>query len=274
MPIFSQLRIFPLNTNTGLRKMQSVTAEEKFQFDLEGYLVVKGVLSDAEVAELNALADEAWPGEHDSSGLRRTSEVSQWGPRFRDLIDHPGIIPYLVEFMGPKFRVDHDYSMFMRRGELRSGLHGGPSPYSYEGDHWYRYTDGVIRNGLSVFTYNLSACRAGDGGFACVPGSHKSPLIGSIPGEVRRFERPAHYVVQPPVEAGDVIIFTEALVHGTMPWNAAHERRALLYKYSPGHSSWASEYYDPANYPGATEQQFRIMAAPSVGSRPDSVQEA
>ena len=55
MPIFSQLRIFPLNTNTGLRKMQSVTAEEKFQFDLEGYLVVKGVLSDAEVKALHDL---------------------------------------------------------------------------------------------------------------------------------------------------------------------------------------------------------------------------
>ena len=39
--------------------MQGLTPEEKFQFDLEGYLVVPGVLSRSEVYELNALADAA-----------------------------------------------------------------------------------------------------------------------------------------------------------------------------------------------------------------------
>ena len=250
-----------------------MTEEERFLFDLEGYLVVPGVLSPQGVAELNELADEAWPGEHDETGLRRTSNVSQWGPRFRDLIDHTNIVPYLIELLGPKFRIDHDYCMFMRRGTSRSRLHGGPSPQSYEGDHWYRFhLDGTIRNGLTVFTYNLSDCGPEDGGFACVPGSHKTNLRSGIPQDVIRFERDAHYVRQPPVKAGDVIIFTEALVHGTLAWDADHERRALLYKYSPGHSSWSSTYYDPDDYPGATEQQIRIMAAPSVGSRPDSVQ--
>ena len=38
--------------------MQTMTAEERFQFDLEGYLVVPGVLTASEVVELNELADE------------------------------------------------------------------------------------------------------------------------------------------------------------------------------------------------------------------------
>jgi ectoine hydroxylase-related dioxygenase (phytanoyl-CoA dioxygenase family) len=97
-------------------------------------------------------------------------------------------------------------------------------------------------------------------------------LIADIPVAVRKLQHPAHYVRQPAARAGDVLIFTEALVHGTMPWKADHERRALLYKYSPGHSSWQSEYYDSADYPGVSEQQIRIMAPPSVGGRPDSVQ--
>ena len=100
--------------------MQKMTPEEKFQFDLEGYLVIPGALSPQEVVELNELADQAWPGEHDETGLRRTSNVAQWGPRFRDLMDHPNIVPYLIELMGPKFRIDHDYSMFMQRGTSRS----------------------------------------------------------------------------------------------------------------------------------------------------------
>ena len=253
--------------------MSGMSDEEKFEFDLGGYLVIREVLSSVEVAELNALADEAWSGEYDEAGFRSTDNVSRWGPHFRDLIDHPGIIAYLVDLLGPKFRIDHDYCIFTRRGTTRLGLHGGPSPqYDIGGDHWYRYFDGTIRNGLTVFSYCLSDAGPGDGGFTCVPGSHKTNLSEGMPADVATFERAAHYVYQPTVRAGDVIVFTEALIHGTMVWNADHERRSLLYKYSPGHSSWSGTYYDPVDYPGATDQQIRIMAPPSVGNRPDSVQ--
>ena len=251
-----------------------MTDEERFEFDLGGYLVIPEVLNSVEVAELNTLADEAWPGEYDVTGFRSTDNVSRWGPRFRDLIDHRRIVPYLVDLLGPKFRIDHDYGIFMRRGTHRLRLHGGPSPqYEVGGDHWYRYFEGTIRNGLTVFSYCLSDVGPGAGGFACAPGSHKTNLSSALPADVGTFERPAHYVRQPPMRAGDVLIFTEALIHGTMPWDADHDRRALLYKYSPGHSSWSNTYYDPANYPGATDQQIRIMAPPSVGERPDSVQD-
>jgi ectoine hydroxylase-related dioxygenase (phytanoyl-CoA dioxygenase family) len=86
-----------------------------------------------------------------------------------------------------------------------------------------------------------------------------------------RFERPAEYVVQPPVEAGDALIFTEALVHGTMPWHGSHERRALLYKFSPGYSAWSQKYPNPEDYENLTEQQRRILSPPSVGNRPDVI---
>jgi hypothetical protein len=250
-----------------------VTPEEKFTFDLEGYLVIKGVLDAGEVAELNALADRAWPGEYDEKNLRRTSHVSRWGAPTLGLMDHPVILPYLVELLGPTFRVDHDYSIFMRQGGRAGRLHGGPTMQGgIPGDHWYRYHDGMIRNGLTVFTYCLSDAPEGAGGFCCIPGSHKSNFIAAIPDEVRQFEQPAHYVRQPGVAAGDVVVFTEALVHGTMPWAASHERRSLLYKYSPGHSSWSSSYYDPDEYPGVTEQQRRVMAPPSIGGRPATVE--
>ncbi|RKU27283.1 hypothetical protein C6499_12120, partial [Candidatus Poribacteria bacterium] len=86
--------------------------------------------------------------------------------------------------------------------------------------------------------------------------------------EVRQFERSTHYVVQPALAAGDVLFFTEALVHGTMPWTAKHQRRSLLYKYSPGHSAWSGNYYDISKYDGLTEQQERMLMAPSIGRRP------
>ena len=85
-----------------------------------------------------------------------------------------------------------------------------------------------------------------------------------MPDAVRSFDEDADYVVQPELRAGDVLIFTEALIHGTQAWTADHERRTLLFKYSPPHSTWAKVPYDPADYPDATPRQRRLMVPPSV----------
>mgnify|MGYP001467084053 CR=1 FL=1 len=248
-----------------------MTPEEKFLFDLEGYLVVKNALSPAQVDELNALGDEQSAGKFEDNGMFRTDDVSRWGPAGLNLIDNEVTFPYMIELLGPKVRIDHDYCIFMHAHEdgYQSRLHGGPYGGTHdEADHWYRYDNGVMRNGLTVFTYCLAPAGRGDGGFACIPGSHKSNFVPLLPNPVRHFEEPAHYVYQPVVEAGDCIIFTEALVHGTQRWMADHERRALLFKYSPGHSSWSDRYYDSDSYEGVTDCQRRLMAAPSIGRHP------
>jgi hypothetical protein len=195
--------------------------------------------------------------------------VSHWGPAYQRLIDHPNILPYLIELIEPKFRLDHDYCIFMHEGDLGGNLHGGEG---HEGDHWYKVRDGQIRNGLCVVEYLLTPAGPEDGGFVCIPGTHKTHFLSSIPRDVLRMERQVPYVVQPEGEPGDVIFFTEALVHGTRPWRARHERRALLYKYSPGHSAWSQRYYNIEEYPDLTEQQRRILEPPSVGNRKEVVQ--
>jgi hypothetical protein len=249
---------------------KAVTPEEKFLFDLHGYLVIKDVLTPRDVEELNAIADDRFPRPTGTSG-QRSSRVTHWGPPYQSLIDHPRIVPYLIELIDSKFRLDHDYCIFMHEGDKGGSLHGGEG---HEGDHWYKYRDGVMRNGLCVVTFFLTPAAEGDGGFACIPGTHKSHFLQCIPPEVRRFERPAPYVVQPAVEAGDALFFTESLIHGTMTWRGKHERRALLYKYSPGHSAWSQNYYNVEEFPYLTDQQRRILAPPSVGRRPEVVQTA
>ena len=96
----------------------------------------------------------------------------------------------------------------MRRGDARGGLHGGSHLRHSWSDHWYRYQDGLMRNGLTVITFFLTDAAEGDGGFACVPGSHKSNYLDLLPPDVRNYERPAPYVLQPAVEAGAALIFT------------------------------------------------------------------
>ncbi len=240
----------------------ALTDEDKFLFDLRGFLVVKNVLSAEECAELIRLADEAWPRQPGDGPFRRLDGISSWGQPFVDLMDHDKVLPYLVELVGSRLRIDHDYCIFMRKRAGSNALHGGP--WRYESDHWYRYHDGVMRNGLTVATWNLTDAASGAGGFVCVPGSHKTNFLPHMPRDVARFERDVDWLAQPPLAAGDVLIFTEALIHGTAQWTAEHERRTLLYKYSPPHSTWAKTPYDPGGFPDATSRQLRLMAPPSV----------
>ena len=44
-------------------------------------------------------------------------------------------------------------------------------------------------------------------------------------------------------------------------------------KYSPGHSAWSQNYYDSDEFDDLTEQQKRMLMPPSIGQRPDVVQE-
>ncbi|MDA1191627.1 MAG: phytanoyl-CoA dioxygenase family protein, partial [Candidatus Poribacteria bacterium] len=178
-----------------------MTDEEKFIFDLDGYIVIKDVLTQTEVDELNRIADEQFPRKQDDDLDRRTSRCTEWGQPFVDLMDHPKVVPYLIDLFGPKFRLDHDYCIFMSQGGTRGGLHGGEwgGPAARAMDHWYRYRDGQMRNGLMVVTYFGSPAAVGDGGFSCIPGSHKSNFLGNIPGDVRPSARAAPYVRQPAV---------------------------------------------------------------------------
>ena len=240
-----------------------MTPEEKFMFDLEGYLVIKNVLSREEIQELNEVVDRVFPRDYDDAeadtqgsgakGVRSGPHISSWDVACQNLIDHPKTFPYLVEFLGPKFRLDHDYSIFMTKGGSRGGLHGG-QPDRFH--HYYRYRDGVMQCGLSVLTYMLS-----DAG--------PSNFRNNVPRDVKRRERIPHYVVQPEVKAGDALFFTEALVHGTMTWKADHERRALLYKYGPGHMMASPKGYNLDEYTNLTERQKRILSPASVHNRAD-----
>ncbi|HCG70475.1 MAG TPA: hypothetical protein DE147_08435, partial [Gammaproteobacteria bacterium] len=106
-----------------------LSEEEKFRFDLQGYLVVPGVLSQSECVQLSQLADDVWPRQQTDGAFRRTASISRWGEEFLNLIDHPGVLPYLTELLGPRLRADHDYCIFMQPGAPGQDIHGGPMRY-------------------------------------------------------------------------------------------------------------------------------------------------
>ncbi|MBM3215354.1 phytanoyl-CoA dioxygenase family protein [Candidatus Poribacteria bacterium] len=246
-----------------------MTDQERYLFDLQGYLVIPEALSAEQLSALNAILDEYIAREcAPDMTTKRFGGMLHWGDVYRDLIDNPSVVPYLEETLGSRFRLDHVYLDVIRSGKGPIGtiLHGGGTPF--DPSQYYRYADGRMYNGLSVVAYNLKTIHPGDGGFGCVPGSHKSNY--RFPNEWRDLEtlHPRVDCVTGP--AGTAVLFTEALTHGTLPWRGADERRTVFFKYSPHAVSWSARYFDWQEFEGLTDRQKAILEGPNAryGGRP------
>jgi ectoine hydroxylase-related dioxygenase (phytanoyl-CoA dioxygenase family) len=255
-------------------------AEDRYLFDLHGYLVIKGALTEAELARINATIDtlpesaaivgkaHAHRGLEGSSGTR---SLLDWGRPLRDLVNHPSITPCLTELLGHGFRLDHQYAIIQNNTpgtRVGNPLHGGGTPFRPA--EYCLVRDNRFFNGMVVTSFALTDVPPGAGGFCCIPGSHHSSF--PLPPSLRALDERASPVLQHvPLNAGDALIFTEALTHGTLPWQAAHERRALLFKYCPGHMQWhpSSPSWEGDDW---TEDQRRVLRGPYVQSREPSIQ--
>ena len=243
-----------------------MTEYERYFFDLYGYLVVPNVLSSAEVNHLNGVLDrQDLPTPDDSIKSQRfDSEFLGWDPACVALIDHKTILPIVVELCGPFVRLDHPYGIIMSPGTSGLGLHGHATPWNPA--QYYVWHEGKMYNGLVVVSYALVDVEPDHGGFYCVPGSHKSnlPLPRGADDTAEHLRTTKHI----PHRAGDVVVFTEALTHGTLPWQAPYQRRHLLFKYSPGNSSWERAESLPAEVlDEMTPRQRKLAEPPYVGGR-------
>tara|TARA_Y100000588_G_scaffold371790_1_gene443549 strand:+ start:84 stop:905 length:822 start_codon:yes stop_codon:yes gene_type:complete len=269
-----------------------MTEEERYLFDLQGYLVIDNVLEPDELRDLNSHLDEydLWnkPSGHDSSfdfwkngeAQMSAGPIHRFAKPFRQLLGHSRMVPYLANLLGKQFRFDHGHAMLMRKGGGPFELHGGGTPRQ-PGIH-YEVADGQLHNGLLVVTYALCDVGDGDGGLCVVPGSHKSNF--ACPSSFLHFDKTGPWLQHVPLQAGSAVIFTEALTHGTLPWTADRERRALFYRYTPGYMAFVGRYRedgreDPNDgYPRpshSTEDDWdpmerRILEAPYFWNRSDT----
>src|SRR5438067_1900700 len=69
-------------------------AEDVYAFDLRGYVVVHGVLNGRELAYLNGDIDRRG-GLRTGAWLGEGEHFLDWGPAFRALLTHLGVVRYL-----------------------------------------------------------------------------------------------------------------------------------------------------------------------------------
>lgn len=233
-----------------------MTETEAFLFDLRGYVVLEAVLDGDQLRRANEAVDrhaalirnrepglsggsEALAGDSGRGEFQRNPLTFErpWCEPFRAMLTHPRTVEVFNEILGTGYRLDHGPGLIrMTRGTEGHKLHGG---MTFDPSQYHRFVDGRVQCGLCVAAWQLTEVRPGDGGFACIPGSHKSNY--RPPGSVISLREDwgcVHQIVAP---AGSVVIFNEALVHGTLPWQPDdRERRSILFKYSPGFLSWGS----------------------------------
>lgn len=229
----------------------------RYELDVQGYVVLPGVLGPHEVSALaSAVASLRRPPPAEDLWSQRVNDLLLQGQAFLDLLDHPVALGVLGELHGAATRLDHAYAIRMAPSTAGLGLHGGAFPW--DPSQYYVHDGGRVRAGLVTLSWALVDQPAGQGGFGCIPGSHRAGL--AVPAGAEAM------AVEVPVRAGDLLVFTEALAHCTVPWRGPHERTALLYKYSPGCSAWSDwQHLRPVLDRRLTERQRRLLQPPSVG---------
>lgn len=265
------------------RRVSILNEEQRFRFDAFGYVVVPDVLTAEQVRELRATLKR--PTEQFESADQQVIPL-HWSKVWRDLLDLPTLSPILEELIGnhglrkalatraredpstrvlPTFRLDHiNVHTHVGNGFQGGVLHGGW--LGTGGCQFFRYHDGDFYNGLVAVTFELYDSHANGGGFGCIPGTHKSNL--PLPASWRDLGQGVpDFVARVPANAGDAIVFTEALIHGTLPWTVDSLRKTVFYKFSPHATSWSGNYFNPDDfrgYPDMDDRKMTVLEPPSA----------
>ena len=255
--------------------------KEFYFWDLNGYLVLPGVMDEEWLEEANAAIDKFEDrivvGEELARGSQSLAGTGR--PLLGGLLELPD--PYNKPFrrMIANPAVEHRLNWIGASG----GRCGGPTAFCSvlggsghslhsNNEPLYPPMGYVFQNGRSydqaiTVAFQLRDVEPDLGGFACVPGSHKA--FYPMPPGIRTCDDDMGLVVQPVMKAGDVLFFGDgATTHGATAWKNPIPRRGLLIKYTSRnfHRS-GGDMVHPENRWGdlvadMTDEQIAVMRGP------------
>ena len=231
-----------------------MTPEQRYFFDVTGYLHLEGVLQGTALADAQEAAqryidtppEELPPGFHGDKGNYR--HAFAFDKSLECLTMHPAIWPIIVELNNDRPRLTgvtlrnntHEDIYF---GRLHCAREGGGGP---EMPHYFVQEGRIFSDFLVVFVY-LTDVFPGDGGLLVVPGSHKSEFPRpeglfaphSDTEVVDPEPHPAVTNITP--RAGDMVVMPEMMTHGILIWKPQDRpRRFLIMRYMSQFSGYAS----------------------------------
>ena len=205
----TSLAMSPSDTDPAM----GMTPIEKYLFDLNGYVVVRGVFSAEEIQAANEAIDKRsneiverkgglrLGGEKGAplagdgiTGREDLGGMLGWQPNedrelFRNVLTHNKLVPYYHELLGKGYRMDH-LPLLIQQSPGADGFvfHGGRvnDDGTWGDDLAYTFSNGKMYNRLLAVSVALTETKPGDGGFCVIRGSHKANL--PCPQSVRNYE--------------------------------------------------------------------------------------
>lgn len=254
---------------------------EDFLFDLNGYLIIKNAVEPDLLDRLNAEYDALprdLPLGHWYKGAQRrdyTPDVGLEmhhcigiGAPFEELIDHASWIDHVRHFCGEEYP-EWRGRVFIDECIVSTRLSGGHHPV-HSGNYrspvrtHYRCQDGLFRCGQVNIIVALTDIGPDDGPTMIIPGSHKSLLPhpqmaeysygGNKPMDTIAGAVPAL------MEKGDVLLFSDSIMHGGSNRISSGERRITIYRYGPAWGATRYGYeYAPELLDRLTPSRRRIL---------------
>ncbi len=217
------------------------TQEQKYLFDMRGWLLVPGVLVGDELEEIQDFCHRL---RHEPESIPDYERSPLGGP-VQKLADHPNVVGFLNEFLAhpalssPEcygFRMESCHMFYRTVGDGNFGPHNGNGMLRFPGDsHLYRCIPGRGYSGLTRIVWELNPVKYRQGGTLFITGSHKA--VYTAPESIRTPDSPIWDTYECP--AGSLLFFTEALTHSTHKWtNEDNNRMAIFSCYNTVNSKW------------------------------------
>lgn len=278
---------------------------ERYAFDLNGYLLVKGILGKDETARALAaigaleervvttvneeplfdslhwkmlyhydeeLGISTYENNHGGGGMQYViDDFLNADPAFDLFVGHPRTMEYVRDMVEAPIKINSSELRYRHRGNITGTHMGGPM----DTRNRYVFTPQPLVEGNRSRPFDLLQVRAlyalhdlpvENGPLCVVPGSHKANY--SSPYGNDPIKEPG--MIPLPMEAGDVLFFTENLRHGGYPNNMDRVRKTVHLCYAP---AWVGSQ-SPAHWDGFvhvtkaawerySEEQRAVMPAPA-----------
>lgn len=245
-----------------------MSKEQREQFEDEGYLVIRGALSEFEVAHYEKALDRVYAAERKAGRLTPEGSMHKLSavascPEAVGLIDHPNTFPLVWSILGWNIHIYHSHLDVHPPIRVKK-------PYRFEwhqdGGRQNRELETDPRPRLSVkIAYWLSdVSRTGRGNFKVVPGSHVRNWIDGPPRRDIEWPEPEG-AVEVCANPGDAVFFDRRIWHTRTNNYSDITRKGMFFAYSHRWSYGRDE--NDALRASAEYQDFNAIQRQLLGAR-------
>jgi hypothetical protein len=228
-----------------------ITREQRRRFAEDGFFLVGNALTAAEIETLGGLVDTYAEQARRARGLPadaavRVNNIAGRHRAFRDLLDHPAVLPLVVDVLGTRIQL-RGSNLDARPPIPHQDRAARPNPADFA-RHWHRdepqggwpTVDGVVPLlEVKVGYFLTDLTRPGGGSLRIIPGSHRLP-----DADVPALEATA---VDLDVPAGTAVVFRTSLMHTVAPNHGEHTRKCLYVAYQ-------HRWLRPSDYVGVPDE--------------------